>query len=82
MEYTKHAKKRMEQRNITLNSNSLGRLASMVEKAFKKGSKESLLLVDNVAFIVNIQNNRLVTVMNREEMNENVITNVDSVVFA
>ncbi|MCK5683691.1 hypothetical protein KAJ27_06205 [bacterium] len=82
MEMTKHAKKRMEQRNISLNTVCLKQLGLMVNKAFKKGSREALLLIDNIAFIVNIKNNKVITVLNKDEMNEKVITNVDSVVFA
>ncbi len=82
MEITKHARKRLEQRKITLNTGNMDMLAKMVDIAYKKGSREALLMLDNIAFVVNIKNRRLVTVLSKDDMNENIITNVDSVVFA
>ena len=47
-----------------------------------KGSKDSLVMVDDTALIVNIPNKTVVTAMQVKGENENVFTNIDSVVFA
>jgi flagellar operon protein len=56
------------------------RLKDGVEKAGNKGIKESLVMVDNMAFIVNIPNNTVVTAVN--DNNDMVFTNIDGAVIS
>ena len=44
-------------------------------------TKESLVLVDQLAFIVNIPNNTVVTAMQQNETDENIFTNIDGAVI-
>ena len=44
-------------------------------------NKYSLVLMDKTAFIVNVPNKTVVTAMQVDESNENIFTNIDSVVF-
>jgi flagellar operon protein len=82
LKFSSHASKRLESRNIELNATSMDRLQEAVQKAESKGSKDSLVMMDNTAYIVNIPNRTVVTAMPVEEGGENVFTNIDSVVFA
>ena len=50
-------------------------------KAKEKGIKESLVVVDELAFIVNIPNKTVITALGREESQGNVFTNIDGAVF-
>ena len=50
-------------------------------KASQKGIRESLVLVDQLAFIVNIPNNAVVTAMQQNETDENIFTNIDGAVI-
>ena len=83
IKFSNHASKRLESRNIQLSENELGKLNEAVSKAENKGAKDSLVMMNDTAFIVNIPNRTVVTAMpigNGAE--ENVFTNIDSVVFA
>lgn len=82
VKFSNHALKRLEARNIHLNDNDLSRIQNAVDKAEAKGAKDSLVMMDKTAFIVNIPNKTVVTAMEVAESNENVFTNIDSVVFA
>ena len=55
-------------------------LEKAVDTAAQKGSKESLILSDNAAFIVSVRNKTVITVLDRNQMNGNVFTNIDSTV--
>ena len=55
---------------------------SSVNKANTKGVKDSLVLVDDIAFVVNVKDKAVVTVMNKDEMKENVFSNIDGAVIA
>lgn len=82
VKFSNHALKRLEARNIQLSDNDLSRIQNAVDKAEAKGAKDSLVMMDKTAFIVNIPNKTVVTAMEVAESNENVFTNIDSVVFA
>ena len=82
LKFSKHAGSRLEQRNIRLSSEQLSRLNQAAKKAEEKGIRESLMLMDGMAFIVNVRNNTVVTAMEQDESSENVFTNIDGAVIA
>jgi flagellar operon protein len=72
----------MQSREISLNSDNVNRLSSAIDKAEKRGGKSSLVMVDDLAFIVNIQSRTVVTALDKNQRGEGVFTQIDSVVFA
>lgn len=80
LKFSKHANQRLSSRNIDLTETQLERLKNGTNKAREKGIKESLVMVDNLAFIVNIKNNTVVTAVNETE--EGVFTNIDGAVIS
>ncbi|MCQ2080706.1 MAG: flagellar protein [Lachnospiraceae bacterium] len=81
VKFSKHAANRLSSRNIELTDEQLGRLNEGTLKAQSKGIKESLIMVDSLAFIVNIPSNTVVTAMNQEETQDNIFTNIDGAVI-
>ncbi len=81
LKFSKHANMRLEQRDIALSADQSQRLEAGVAKAGEKGIKESLVLVDSLAFIVNVPNQTVVTAMDQTESDENVFTNIDGAVI-
>jgi len=79
--FSHHAEVRMQQRGIELKPEQLARLQSAIDKAAKKGSKEALILMDNMAMIVNVKNKTIVTAIDGAAMKDNVFTNIDSTVI-
>ena len=82
IKFSSHAMKRLESRNIQLSETEIGKIQDAVSKAESKGSKDSLIMMDKTAFIVNIPNKTVVTAIEVANSNESVFTNIDSVVFA
>ncbi|MCU7496579.1 MAG: flagellar protein [Ignavibacteria bacterium] len=80
IKFSSHATKRLEARNIQLSETELNKLQDAVEKAEMKGAKDSLVMMDKTAFIVNVPNKTVVTAMQLGD-NDNIFTNIDSVVF-
>ncbi|MCR4721083.1 MAG: flagellar protein [Lachnospiraceae bacterium] len=76
---SKHASIRMESRNIDLSQEQWDRLQGGVEKASEKGIKESLVMVDDMAFIVNVDNNTMITAVGKND--EKIFTNIDGAVI-
>lgn len=81
LKFSNHAAKRLEQRGIELRSDQLAKISSAVDQAAEKGSKESLILMKDMALIVNVQNRTVVTAMDDRTMKNNVFTQIDSAVI-
>ncbi len=79
--FSKHAASRLADRNIELTKEQVNRLNLGAAKASAKGINESLVLVDSLAFIVNVPNQTVITAMNQTETDENVFTNIDGAVI-
>ena len=82
IKFSKHATARMETRGINFSSNQMQRLSSAVSQVDAKGGKESLVMLDNTALVVSIKNDTVITVVDREQLKNNVFTNIDSAVIA
>ncbi len=78
VEFSKHAKLRMNDRNIQFSSDQMDRIEKGITQAREKGIKDSLLLVDSVALIVNVRNNLVVTAV--DESQDKVFTNIDGAI--
>ena len=81
MRFSKHADARLRQRDSQLTKDQMERLNEGTQKAGLKGIKESLVILDNLAFIVNTENNTVVTAMDSTNNEENVYTNIDGAVI-
>lgn len=81
VKFSGHALERLESRNIELNGNQLIKLNDAINIAKDKGSKEALVLMDEQAYIVSVQNNTVITVLDKNTMNNNFIGNIDSAVL-
>lgn len=82
VKFSNHATQRLESRNIELSEAALYKLNEAVDKAEAKGSRDSLVMMDKTAFIVNVPNRTVVTALPVGDSEENVFTNIDSVVLA
>ena len=81
VKFSGHALERLESRNIELNGMQLERLNDAISTAKDKGSREALVLMDEQAFIVSVQNNTVITVLDKNTMGDNFVGNIDSAVL-
>lgn len=79
LKFSKHAYERLASRNIDMTDEQLIRLENGAKKAYEKGIKESLVMVDNLAFIVSIKNNTVITAVGDDD--NKVFTNIDGAVI-
>lgn len=76
-----HASKRLESRGINLNSQDISRMSDAMDKLSKKGSKESLVLMDNRAFVVNPSSKTIITAVSQDSLKDSIFTNIDSAII-
>ena len=68
--FSKHAARRLETRNISMTKE---------QQAEEKGMTESLVMVDDLAFILNVKNKTIVTAVN--DTSNAVFTNIDGAII-
>ena len=78
LQFSKHASVRLSDRNIQLTGSQLERIEEGVARAQNKGIRDSLVLVDNLALVVNVANKVVVTALNQHDQ---VFTNIDGAVI-
>ncbi len=76
--FSKHASMRLNSRNLQLSNSQIKRVEDGIKRAEEKGIKDSLVLVDNIALLVNIKNKTVVTAIDNNS--EKVYTNIDGAV--
>lgn len=81
VQFSKHAKERIDQRGIEVTTTLMNDLNNAVAKAKQKGAKDVVIIGPKEVFIVNIPNNIVVTTLNGAEMKNNIFTKIDSAVI-
>lgn len=81
IKFSKHARNRMDIRDMKLNNEEIKRLKSGFSKAEEKGVEDALILVGEKAFITSIKNKTVITTVNKEQLKNNVFTNIDGAVI-
>ncbi len=82
LKFSKHAAKRLDDRKISLSREQNERLTRGVAKAGEKGVQDSLVMVDSLAFIVNVPTQTVITALDEQESAEHIFTNIDGTVIA
>ena len=76
-----HAMKRLQERNIELDGNEYMKLKEAVSKLRAKGGHDSLVITNKAAYVIDVDKNTVVTAVDKNNMNENVFTKIDSTIF-
>jgi len=81
VQFSAHAVKRLEERSLQVTAHEIERLNNGVKEVDAKGGKNSLIMVDDTAFVVSVRNNTVITAIDKTLTASNVFTNIDSVAF-
>lgn len=82
VQFSKHALERLQRRGITAGAETLNRLRHGVDLAAGKGARDAVVMVDDTAFVVSVQNRTVITAIDSAHMRQHVFTNIDSAVLA
>ena len=78
LKFSAHAQKRMESRNIMINSDEMKKIEESVAKLRNKGCQDSVILSQDRAYVISIKNNTVVTIVDEGSLKDSVFTNIDS----
>lgn len=81
LKFSKHATERLKQRDIQLKPQEIDKLNQAINTAAKKGIKETLIIMDNKAFIASVKNKTIITATTGGVLKDNVFTNIDGAVI-
>jgi flagellar operon protein len=79
--FSKHAGQRLHSRGIELSDEQMTKIAEALDKARAKGSRETLILTEEAALVVSVENRTVITAFDRENLREGVVTSIDSAVI-
>jgi flagellar operon protein len=79
--FSAHARQRLASRELRLSEHQLAGIARATDQAAAKGARDSLLLMDDVALVVNVPNRTVVTALDPARMQNGIVTNIDATVF-
>ena len=78
---SRHAQHRIDRRDLSLDTATAERLNAAVHRAAEKGARTSVVMLDNLAVVVDVRQRTVVTAMNQAGGEGRVFTNIDSVVI-
>jgi flagellar operon protein len=81
LKFSNHAMGRLTDRGVNLDNATVDRLTKAVQIADKKGADQSLVLLDQLAFLVSVRNKTVITAVETANMKEGVFTKIDSAII-
>lgn len=81
IKFSKHALDRMDKRGISLDDCEITKINEAINKASKKGVKDALILMEDKAFIASVRNKTIVTTVNKDQLKNNIFTNIDGAII-
>jgi len=80
VKFSAHAQVRMQERSIVMTTEDNLKLKEAIHRIAEKGGNESLVLMDDLAFVVSVPNQTVITAMDSVSLRDNVFTNIDSAI--
>ncbi len=78
VKFSAHALNRLEERNLQIGTPEMARIKQGLQQLSAKGSRNSVILMDDTAFVVSVKNRTVVTAVDKATSVANVFTNIDS----
>lgn len=78
---SKHAQSRILTRNILIDDIQMNKISNAMMHAENKGIKNAMIMFDSNIAIANIKNKTIITLVNKNDLDENIITNIDGAIF-
>lgn len=79
--FSKHAGERLHSRGIEMPQERMQQVADALDKAEAKGSRETLILFDDLALVASVKNRTVITAFDRDKLREGVVTSIDSAII-
>ena len=78
VKFSGHALERLKERGIELGQKEIEKLEGAVSSVAAKGGNESLIMVGDAALVVSVKNRTVITAFDRNNLDGNIFTKIDS----
>ncbi|EJW15597.1 flagellar operon protein [Paenibacillus alvei] len=79
--FSHHAQARMKERGMSMTPDLMQKMKQAISQAESKGAKQSLVVVNKQAFIVNVQSRTVITALDEASQQDHIFTQIDSAVL-
>ncbi len=76
--FSKHAERRIKSRKIAISPKEMEKISTYIDLAASQGMKALLLITGKAALLASALNRTIITVVNLEQLQDNIFTNIDS----
>lgn len=77
---SKHARERLETRNVSLTEQQMTSIAKAMDEARAKGVRDALIMMDGNCLVASVTNRTIVTAIKPSTEAANIITNIDAAI--
>ncbi|WP_181348750.1 TIGR02530 family flagellar biosynthesis protein [Thalassobacillus sp. CUG 92003] len=81
LKVSKHARQRLEERNITITQEQWDDISTKLTEAREKGVTESLVVLKDAALVASAKNQTVVTALSKEESQSHIFTNINGTIL-
>jgi len=81
VQVSRHARSRLFSRGIELSDDKLTQLSQAIDRAAAKGSRETLILDNDAAYVASVENRTIITAFGRDNLRDGVVTSIDSAII-
>jgi flagellar operon protein len=78
VKFSGHALERLKERGIELGEKEIEKLEGAVSSVAAKGGNDSLIMVGDAALVVSVKNRTVITAFDRNNLDGNIFTKIDS----
>ncbi|MCM3291715.1 flagellar operon protein [Paenibacillus sp. MER 180] len=79
--FSHHAQLRMKERGMSMTPDLMQKMKQAISQAESKGAKQSLVVVNKQAFIVNVHSRTVITALDEASQQDHIFTQIDSAVL-
>ena len=73
-----HAARRIKDRNLEIDNQEFIKLREGINRLKNKGGRDSLIITEKAAYIVDVDQRKIITAMDKNNLGDNVFTKIDS----
>lgn len=77
---SRHAKERLETRNVSLTEKQLLSISKAFDKASSKGIRDAVIMMDGNCLVASVTNRTIVTAIKPNSEEANIISNIDAAI--
>lgn len=79
--FSRHANQRLRDRHLRVSATLMEQLVTAVDSLARKGSRSALIMTEQLALLVSVNNRTVITVIANEQLKQQLFTDIDSALF-